>query len=82
MSAVKEASDCTIFLGTQPWSEVWLDGASTRKHTPYWEPIACGHHRITFKRSDLALQKTIEFDVQSGDTFKRAMKLAPVARYP
>ena len=79
---VQVANDCTIFFGTRPWSEVWLDGASTRKHTPYREPIACGHHRVTFKRSDLAIQETLEFDVESGETFKRAVTLAAVASDP
>ena len=41
--------DCTITVGTRPWSEVWIDGKNTGRHTPYSENIACGKHKLMFR---------------------------------
>ena len=71
----RNRASCSIILGTQPWSEVWIDGRSTGAHTPYSSAIPCGTHRVTFKRKDLNLQTSISVTLDAGETFKRILTL-------
>ena len=66
---------CSIRLGTQPWTEVWIDGQNTNAHTPYSEPIACGKHEVTFKRDDLGLTKSTTITLRDGESVKRSFVL-------
>ena len=67
--------DCNITVGTRPWSEIWIDGRNTGRHTPYSESISCGRHKLTFKRPDLNLDRTETVNVRSGETFKQSYAL-------
>jgi hypothetical protein len=67
--------DCTITVGTRPWSEIWIDGKNTGRHTPYSESIACGKHKLTFKRPDLNLARTEAISVRPGEKFKQSFSL-------
>ena len=67
--------DCSITVGTRPWSEIWIDGKNTGRHTPYSESISCGKHKLTFKRPDLNLQRTETVTVRSGERFKQSFSL-------
>jgi hypothetical protein len=69
--------DCSITVGTRPWSEIWIDGKNTGRHTPYSESISCGKHKLTFKRPDLNLQRTENITVRSGEKFKQSFSLEP-----
>jgi hypothetical protein len=69
--------DCSITVGTRPWSEIWIDGKNTGRHTPYSESIPCGKHKLTFKRPDLNLQRTENITVRSGEKFKQSFSLEP-----
>jgi hypothetical protein len=69
--------DCNITVGTRPWSEIWIDGRNTGRHTPYSESISCGRHKLTFKRPDLNLDRTETVNVRSGETFKQSYALQP-----
>ncbi|MES1207471.1 MAG: protein kinase, partial [Pseudomonadota bacterium] len=67
--------DCAITVGTRPWSEIWIDGKNTGRHTPYSESIGCGKHKLTFKRPDLNLQRTENITVHAGEKFKQSFSL-------
>jgi serine/threonine protein kinase len=69
--------DCAITVGTRPWSEIWIDGKNTGRHTPYSESISCGKHKLTFKRPDLNLQRIESITVRSGEKFKQSFSLEP-----
>jgi serine/threonine protein kinase len=69
--------DCAITVGTRPWSEIWIDGRNTGRHTPYSESISCGKHKLTFKRPDLNLARTENITVHSGEKFKQSFSLDP-----
>jgi eukaryotic-like serine/threonine-protein kinase len=71
------AGDCAITVGTRPWSEIWIDGKNTGRHTPYSESIGCGKHKLTFKRPDLNLGRTENITVRSGEKFKQSFSLDP-----
>jgi hypothetical protein len=69
-------SDCTITIGSRPWAEVWIDGKNTQKHTPFADyKIACGKHKIAFKRADLSIDKTENITVSPGEKFKQSFTL-------
>ena len=68
--------DCTITIGSRPWSEVWIDGKNTNRHTPFADyKIACGKHKIAFKRADLKIDQTEAITVQPGEKFKQSFTL-------
>jgi hypothetical protein len=69
--------DCTITIGSRPWSEVWIDGKNTNRHTPFADyKIACGKHKILFKRPDLQIERTETINVRPGEKFKQSFTLA------
>ena len=38
---------CSMTINSVHWSEVWIDGASTGRHTPFVDyEIACGTHQV------------------------------------
>ena len=68
--------DCTITIGSRPWAEVWIDGKNTTKHTPFADyKIACGKHKIVFKRPDLQIDKVESITVSPGEKFKQSFTL-------
>ena len=67
--------ECTITVGTRPWSELWIDGKNTGRHTPYSESIGCGKHKLTFKRPDLNLDRTENITIRPGEKFKQSFAL-------
>ncbi len=73
--AASGGGDCAITVGTRPWSEVWIDGKNTGRHTPYSESIGCGKHKLTFKRPDLSLTRTESITVRPGEKFKQSFSL-------
>jgi serine/threonine protein kinase len=76
-SADSSGGDCAITVNSVPWSEVWIDGKNTSKHTPVVDyKVSCGKHKIAFKRSDLQIDQTESFTVRSGETFKQRYTLA------
>jgi hypothetical protein len=67
---------CTVSVNSVPWSEVWLDGKNTGKHTPFVDvPVDCGAHRIDFKRPDLQIAESDSIVVKPGQAFKRRYTL-------
>jgi hypothetical protein len=64
--------DCTITVGTRPWSEIWIDGKNTGRHTPYSESIACGKHKLSFRRPDLNLTRNENVVIRPGEKFKQS----------
>lgn len=73
----KNASNqrCFVRLGTKPWAEIWIDGQNTKTHTPYSRGIACGEHKLTFKRADLGLVKSFKVTAMPGDTLIESFSL-------
>ncbi len=67
--------DCTITVGTRPWSEVWIDGKNTGRHTPYSESIACGKHKLVFKRPDMNLTRNETVTIKPGEKFRQSYPL-------
>ena len=63
-------------VNSVPWSEVWIDGKNTGKHTPFVDvEIGCGEHRIDFKRPDLQIAESESIVVKPGQPFKRRYTL-------
>ena len=63
-------------INSVPWSEVWVDGRSTGRHTPVVDyEIPCGSHEVAFKRPDLQIDESRSVVVTSGETFKRRYTL-------
>jgi hypothetical protein len=67
--------DCTITVGTRPWSEVWIDGKNTGRHTPYSESIPCGKHKLAFKRPDMNLLRNESVNIKPGEKFRQSYPL-------
>ena len=71
-----EGGDCSITIGSRPWSEVWIDGRNTTKHTPFADyKVPCGKHKISFKRPDLQIDHTETISVRAGQKFKQSFTL-------
>jgi serine/threonine protein kinase len=67
---------CQLTVGTYPWSELWIDGADTGQHTPVVAlPIACGAHRLEFKRRDLRIDQVERVSLNEGHEFRRQYEL-------
>jgi hypothetical protein len=76
-AAATEGGDCTITIGSRPWSEVWIDGKNTSKHTPVADyKVPCGKHKLTFKRGDLQIDHSETITVHAGEKFKQVYTLA------
>jgi len=67
--------DCTITVGTRPWSEVWIDGRNTGRHTPYSESIPCGKHKLMFRRPDMNLTRNETVVIRPGEKFRQSYPL-------
>ena len=71
-----EGGDCSITIGSRPWSEVWIDGRNTTKHTPFADyKVPCGKHKLSFKRPDLQIDHTETISVRAGQKFKQSFTL-------
>jgi hypothetical protein len=74
--AAAEGGDCSITVNSIPWSEVWIDAKNTGKHTPVVDlKVPCGKHKLSFKRSDIQIDRTENINVRSGQGFKQLYKL-------
>jgi hypothetical protein len=70
------SADCTITINSVPWSEVWIDGKNTTKHTPFVDfKIPCGKHKLAFKRSDMQIDHSESITVRPGQPFKQRYTL-------
>jgi serine/threonine protein kinase len=75
-ATLTDGQPCAVSVNSVPWSEVWIDGKNTGKHTPFVDvPIDCGNHRIDFKRPDLQIAESESIQVKPGQTFKRRYTL-------
>jgi hypothetical protein len=71
-----EGGECSITIGSRPWSEVWIDGKNTTKHTPFADyRIPCGKHKLSFKRPDLQIDHSETISVRAGQKFKQSFTL-------
>ncbi len=69
--------DCSITVNSIPWSEVWIDGKNTTKHTPIVDyKLPCGKHKLAFKRTDMQIDQTESINVRPGQNFKQRYTLA------
>jgi hypothetical protein len=69
--------DCSITINSVPWSEVWIDGKNTTKHTPVVDfKVPCGKHKLNFKRPDMQIDQTEPINVKPGQNFKQRYTLA------
>ena len=74
--AASEGGECSITIGSRPWSEVWIDGRNTTKHTPFADyKVPCGRHKISFKRPDLQIDHSESISVRAGQKFKQSFTL-------
>ncbi len=70
------AAECRITVGSYPWSDLWIDGANTGQQTPVVGlPLACGPHRLEFKRRDLKVDQVEDVTINEGREFKRDYEL-------
>ncbi len=71
-----EGGDCSITVNSIPWSEVWIDGKNTSKHTPLVDyKIACGRHKLAFKRADMQIDHPESINIRPGQSFKQRYTL-------
>jgi PEGA domain len=76
-SSAQAPTACKMTINSVPWSEVWIDGKNTGSHTPIVDyAVACGRHRLEFKREDLGIDETEHLTVEPGETVKRRYTLA------
>src|SRR4029079_6607463 len=69
--------DCSITVNSVPWSEVWIDGKNTTKHTPVVDfKVPCGKHKLAFKRPAMQIDQTESITVKAGQAFKQRYTLA------
>jgi len=62
---------CSMTVGSVPWTELWVDGTNTHRHTPVAGFLApCGPHRIELRRADLRIHLTTEVDLAPGRNAK------------
>jgi serine/threonine protein kinase len=74
--ASSDGGDCSITVNSVPWSEVWIDGKNTSKHTPLVEfKLPCGKHKIAFKRADMQIDHSESIGVRAGQPFKHVYTL-------
>jgi len=67
---------CSITVNTVPWSEVWIDGKNTTRHTPIVDfKLPCGKHKLGFKRPDLAIDHAWTINLRPGTAFKQRYEL-------
>jgi serine/threonine-protein kinase len=72
-----DGNSCSVSVNSVPWSEVWIDGKNTGRHTPFVDvPIDCGKHRIDFIRADLHIAESELISVQPGQPFRQRYTLA------
>ena len=70
------ASGCTITISSKPWTQVWLDGKDTRRHTPLvGYAVACGDHQLALKRDDLDIYQMEVITVRPDAPFKKSYPL-------
>jgi hypothetical protein len=75
-SAADDEPSCLVSVNSVPWSEVWIDGKNTGRHTPFVDvEIGCGPHRIDFKRPDLHIAESEAIVVKPNQPFKRRYTL-------
>jgi hypothetical protein len=75
--ADESGGDCSITVNSIPWSEVWIDGKNTTKHTPIVDfKLPCGKHKLAFKRTDMQIDQTESINVRPGQNFKQRYTLA------
>ena len=68
---------CIISIGSQPWSEVWIDGKSTGRHTPLMGyRVPCGRHTLTLKNAELAVAKSTVVTLNPRSRLKRIFRFA------
>ena len=71
-----DGGDCSITINSVPWSEVWIDGKNTTKHTPFVDyKLPCGKHKLAFKRPDMQIDHSESITVRAGQTFKQRYTL-------
>ena len=62
---------CSMTVGSVPWTDLWVDGTNTHRHTPVASFLApCGPHRVELRRGDLHIHLTTEIDLTPGRNVK------------
>jgi Protein kinase domain len=73
---VVEGDACLVSINSVPWSEVWIDGKYTGRHTPFVRvEVGCGVHLVDFKRPDLQIAERERITVRPGRLFKHTFTL-------
>jgi serine/threonine protein kinase len=71
---------CQMTINSVPWSEVWIDGKNTGSHTPIVDyAVACGRHRLQFKREDLGIDDTEHLTIEPRQVAKHRFTLTSAA---
>jgi hypothetical protein len=70
-------AECSITINSVPWSELWIDGKNTSRHTPVVDhKIPCGKHKLAFKRPEMQIDQTENINVRPGQPLKKVYTLA------
>ena len=70
--------ECSITVNSVPWSEVWIDGRNTTKHTPVVDyKVPCGKHKLAFKRPDISIDHTESINISRARSSSSATPSKP-----
>jgi len=70
-SPAGRSGPCSMTVGSVPWTDLWVDGTNTHRHTPVASFLApCGPHRVELRRADLHIHLTTEVDLVPGRSSK------------
>jgi len=70
-------AECSITINSVPWSELWIDGKNTSRHTPVVDhKVPCGKHKLAFKRPEMQIDQTENINVRPGQPLKKVYTLA------
>jgi serine/threonine-protein kinase len=76
LERARPSGACTITITSKPWTQVWLDGKDTRRHTPLvGYAVACGDHQLALKRDDLDIYQMEVITVRPDAPFKKSFPL-------
>ncbi|MES1208009.1 MAG: serine/threonine-protein kinase [Pseudomonadota bacterium] len=75
--ASTSAASCAMTIGSQPWSDVWVDGKDTRRHTPVLQlAVPCGVRQLRLRRADLGIDFQTTVTLRAGEEFRHVFRIA------
>ncbi len=70
-----DGGECSVSLGSKPWSEVWIDGKKVGPTPLVDHKLPCGKHKISFKNPELNIERKESVTVRAGEKLKKVVAL-------